>query len=158
MPHISSGPRVISPSFSEPPTQHIRAAGTVTLEIDGRAWLAEPTNHFAGLTNTFPKKQRDRNRQFGPQQTAIDATREKTGLEVELVDFLCDAGTNNSTRYYIAKRIGGTPVDAGWKSQAVKLVPLNQLCSLLMENRRPHRDLQVAVALAERIGNLPRNP
>lgn len=158
MPHIPSGPRAVNTTFSEPPTENIKAAGTVTLETDGRAWLAEPTNHYGGAKITFPKKQRDRSRQIDPRQTAIKATREKTGLKVELVDFLCDAGKDNATRYYIAKRIGGSPLDVGWKSQSVKLAPLDQLPDLFSANHRPYRDLQVMVALAEHIRNHSGNP
>lgn len=43
---------------------------------------------------------------------------------VELVAFLCDVARSQSfTRYYRARRMGGTPSAMGWESQAVLLVP-----------------------------------
>ena len=35
--------------------------------------------------------------------------------------------TTSVARYYLAHRVGGSPADMGWESQAVRLVPLAQL-------------------------------
>ena len=35
------------------------------------------------------------------------------------------------TRYFLAERVGGNPADMGWESQAVMLVPVEQLAQVL---------------------------
>lgn len=125
------------------PNNHIKAAGVVIVEEngDGRVWVVEPTNQFMDLTNTFPKGRREPG--LTPQQTAIKEAREESGLDVELVGFLCDAGTNKATRYFLARRIGGSPVNAEWESQGVKLIPQNQLLALF-QGPAHFRDFTVA--------------
>lgn len=57
---------------------------------------------------------------------------EESGLLVELTGFLCDSLRSTTvTRYYAAKRLAGNPADAGWETQAVHLVPLTLLPSLV---------------------------
>lgn len=132
--------------IQEPDSDDIRAAGTVIVEEngDGRVWVVTPTNYFMKLTNTFPKGQREPG--LSAQETAIKESREESGLEVELVQFLCDSGRDNKTRYYLARRIGGTPEDVEWESQAVKLVPKDQLLALFPDAHHG-RDRSVATHL-----------
>jgi len=53
---------------------------------------------------------------------------EESGLQVELTGFLCDSIRSTSvTRYYTARRLGGSPAEMGWESQAVHLVPMSML-------------------------------
>jgi hypothetical protein len=45
---------------------------------------------------------------------AIKECFEESGLQVELTGFLCDSVRSTSvTRYYTARRLGGSPADMG---------------------------------------------
>jgi 8-oxo-dGTP pyrophosphatase MutT (NUDIX family) len=102
------------------------AAGVVVVEEDGRVWLVSPTNRFGGYDTTFPKGRVDPG--TGLQHTAIREAFEESGLLVELSAWLLDMRrTQTFTRYYLARRVGGSPAAMGWETQAVHLVPLPQL-------------------------------
>lgn len=117
------------PDF-EPPSGLKPAAGAVVVEPDGRVWIVHPTNAFAGYQATFPKGTVGKG--VGLRATALREVFEESGLLVELLDFLTDSKRSMSyTRYYVARRIGGSPVDMGWESQAVSLVPFEHLTRYL---------------------------
>lgn len=117
------------------------AAGAVIVEDDGRVWLVAPSNRFGGYHATFPKGRTDSG--AGLHCTAIRETFEEAGLQVQLLAFLTDSlRTLTCTRYYIARRIGGTPAAMGWETQAVHLVPAGQLDSLAIH----HNDVPVIAA------------
>ena len=113
------------PDF-EPPKGLKPAAGAVVIEPDGRVWIVHPTNAFAGYQATFPKGTVGKG--VSLRETAIREVFEESGLLVELLDFLSDSKRSMSyTRYYVARRVGGSPTAMGWESQAVSLVPFEQL-------------------------------
>lgn len=113
------------PPFMAPPGL-ASAAGAVILEDDGRVWLVAPSNRFGGYAATFPKGRIDAGTSL-PCACVREAF-EESGLQVRIEAFLVDARrTLTYTRYYIARRIGGSPAAMGWESQAVHLVPLAQL-------------------------------
>lgn len=124
-------PLIFSPQpVAEPPfvlpAGLAAAAGVAVVEDDGRVWLVSPTNRFGGYETTFPKGRVDRGASL--QHTAVREAFEESGLMVELVAHLADVRrTQTFTRYYIARRIGGSPAAMGWETQAVHLVPLVQL-------------------------------
>lgn len=104
----------------------VPASGVVVLEPDGRVWVVAPTNRFAGTKHTFPKGQRDYG--LSLQANAIKECFEEAGLKVEIDSFLGDIKRHTSVaRYYLARRVAGTPADMGWESQAVQLVPAGKL-------------------------------
>jgi len=106
------------------------AAGVVIEESDERVWVVSPTNGFGGYINTFPKGKADKG--LSLQAVAIKECFEESGLQVEIIDVIGDFERSTSTaRYYLAKRVGGNPADAGWESQAVHLVPKNMLLTFL---------------------------
>lgn len=106
------------------------AAGVVVEEPDGRFWLVHPTNAFGGYTSTFPKGTVEEG--FSLPASAIKEAWEEAGLRVEIIDWLADTNrTTSKARYYRAKRIGGSPADMGWESQATSLVPRSKLASFL---------------------------
>ncbi len=106
------------------------AAGVVIEEPDGRIWVVSPTNAFGGYRQTFPKGKADAG--LSLQAVAIKECFEESGLRVQIVGLLRDFERSTSVaRYYMARRIGGTPADAGWESQAVHLVPKAQLLTFL---------------------------
>ena len=132
------------PSFDAQGLQ--AAAGAVVVEPDGRVWLVAPTNAFGGAQFAFPKGHTDT---FGLRTTAIKEVYEESGLRVEILSHLVDVTRSTTrTRYYLARRTGGTPADMGWESQAVLLAPLEDLGTLLTQAV----DHQIVDALLERMG------
>lgn len=106
------------------------ASGVIVLEPDGRVWVVAPTNRFGGVKNTFPKGSRDYG--LSLQANAIKEAYEECGLKVEIDSFLGDIPRSTSVaRYYLARRVGGTPAAMGWESQAVRLVPADKLRDFL---------------------------
>jgi ADP-ribose pyrophosphatase YjhB (NUDIX family) len=98
------------------------AAGVVIEEPDGRIWLVNPTNGFAGYTTTFPKGHADDG--ISLQATAIKEAFEESGLQVEIIGLHGDVERGSTmTRYYRARRVGGTPAAMGWETQSVQLMP-----------------------------------
>lgn len=125
--------------FDEPPFDPKGmkpAAGAVVVEPDGRIWAVAPSNAFGGYRATFPKGKTEG---LGLRATAIKEAFEESGLHVELIGHLVDVQRSTSrTRYYLARRIGGTPAAMGWESQAVHLAPMELLRTLLHHaNDRP---------------------
>jgi len=105
------------------------AAGAVVLEPDGRVWLVAPTNAYGGAETTFPKGHAGR---LDLRTTAVKEVYEEAGLHIRLVGHLVDVTRSTTrTRYYLARRKGGTPAAMGWESQAVLLAPVADLKGLL---------------------------
>jgi 8-oxo-dGTP pyrophosphatase MutT (NUDIX family) len=109
------------PPFLLPPGMKA-AAGAVVVEPDGRIWLVAPTNGFGGYVATFPKGRVDPG--AGLRATARREAWEEAGLAVDIGSFLLDVSrTQTYTRYFLARRTGGSPAAMGWETQAVHLVP-----------------------------------
>lgn len=105
-------------------------AGVVIEEDDGRVWLVAPTNAFGGYKASFPKGTAEL--ELSLQANAIKEAFEESGLQVEITGFLMDVERSTSVaRYYTARRVGGTPADMGWESQAAHLVPRDRLYEFL---------------------------
>lgn len=120
--------------FTEPPMVNVpvksAASGVAILEDDGRVWVVSPSNGFGGYVNTFPKGKLDPG--IGLWANALKEGFEESGLRIVLTGFLCDSVRSTSvTRYYTARRIGGSPADMCWETQAVHLVPRAQLASFV---------------------------
>jgi 8-oxo-dGTP pyrophosphatase MutT (NUDIX family) len=142
----------LATSLDEPPFSSLpglkRASGAVVRETDGRLWIVSPSNAFGGYTNTFPKGTLPNESSITLRANAVREVWEETGLKVRLRAFLCDCVRSTSvTRYYLVERLAGTPSDMGWESQAVHLVPPDQLASVASHpNDRP-----VLTALREKV-------
>jgi ADP-ribose pyrophosphatase YjhB (NUDIX family) len=122
--------------FDEPPMPVVAgkapASGAVVIEPDGRVWVVSPSNGFGGYTHTFPKGKLDPKEGLSLRANALKEVFEESGLRVELTGFLCDSVRDTSvTRYYLARRVGGSPAAIGWESQAVNLVPISLLPSFV---------------------------
>lgn len=123
------------------------ASGIVIEEPDGRVWLVAPTNRFGGYHASFPKGNAEADLPL--QANAIKEVFEELGLKVEITGLLGDyARTTTVARLYTGKRVGGTPADMGWESQAVHLVPKADLYRYL--------NMHTDHAAAEAIGAGPR--
>jgi ADP-ribose pyrophosphatase YjhB (NUDIX family) len=130
----------------ECPADKEPATGVVVVEDDGRMWVVCPTNGFGGRSHVFPKGRVDDGLPY--QANAIKEAFEESGLQVEIHDMLGDfERTTTVTRYYLARRVGGTPSDMGWESQAVRLAPPDVLRKMLSAS-----DHQI-VDLAESLSN-----
>lgn len=133
---LASQHQIEEPDFVVP-SGYKPAAGAVIREADGRIWLVAPSNAYGGYQATFPKGTMGGK---SAQATALVETFEETGLRVRLVKHLVDVKRSLSfTRYYLAERVGGSPADMDWESQAVMLAPLHHVGSLL---NSPH-DAQI---------------
>lgn len=116
------------------------AAGAVVVEPDGRVWVIHPSNAFGGYRATFPKGKQESGQSL--EQTAIKETFEEAGLVIALTRWLIDVPRSSTVcRYFLARRLGGSPADMGWESQAVSLVPIARLGEVLHHpNDHPLRE------------------
>lgn len=104
--------------------------GVVVVEPDGRVWLTKPTNEFGGYQHTFPKGTMEPG--LPMQANAIKEAYEETGLKVEITGVLGDfERTTSKARYYVARRVSGTPKEMGWETQAMRLAPVSRMKGLL---------------------------
>ena len=138
------------PTFNVSPGKK-PASGVVVLEADGRVWVVSPTNQFGGYKNTFAKGKLEAGHNLSLKGNALKEAFEEAGLQVELTGFLCDSKRDTSTtRYYLARRLGGNPAEMGWESQAVHLVPR----ALLPKLASHQNDKGVIQALEEQLPRL----
>lgn len=106
------------------------SAGGVVIEPDNRIWIIHPSNGFGGYKATFAKGTLDN--RLSLQGTAVKEVYEESGLKIRITGWLGDfVRTTSICRLYLAERIGGTPADMGWGSQAVSLSPISELPNLL---------------------------
>ena len=141
--HLAGRTTIEEPPFL-PPKSKRPAAGVVVEESDGRIWLVAPSNRYGGYICTFPKGTVEPG--ASRQATAIKEAFEESGLQVEITGFLADSDRSLSyTRYFLARRVGGTPTDMGWETQAVHLVPRAALADFLTHKN----DLPLLKALNE---------
>ncbi len=129
-----------------------QATGVILVESDG-VWLVEPTNHFGGYVNTFPKGGVSSG--LTHQQSALKEVWEETGMQAELLAFLGEfEKTTSQTKYYLGKKVSGQPWSPGWETQSVKLVPWDKLPSLIGQSTNAEgkkADLATTKALAEMV-------
>lgn len=122
------------------------AAGVLIVEPDKSVWVTEPTNHF-GYHHTFPKGTLDAGEHM--QTGAVRETQEETGLHVQITGVLGDYERHQSkARMYIGKRVGGSPANMGWESQAMHLCHIDQLEDHMHDpmDKQIARDLRAKLA------------
>ena len=118
------------PALPPLPVGKRRSAGAVIVEADLRVWVFVPTNHFGGTQATFPKGRVEDGQ--GSRMTALREVWEETGLVVRLGSWLIDAERSTSvTRYFLAKRVAGSPAEMGWECQSMSLVPVERLIEVM---------------------------
>jgi ADP-ribose pyrophosphatase YjhB (NUDIX family) len=123
------------------------AAGVAIVEPDGRVWIVDPAGGFGGYRHTFPKGKQEQG--LSLQETAIKESFEESGLKVTITGLLGDFERDTSiTRYYLARRTGGSPNEFHGETEAVRLVPVAELDDWLTnKNDRP-----VVEALKRKLG------
>ncbi len=149
--------------FNKPTDGKSTGAGVLIMESDGRVWLTKPTNEFGGYKQTYPKGTVESG--LTMQQNAIKEAFEETGLKIKITGVLGDYDrTTSRARMYIAERVGGTPKDMGWESQAVRLATMKDAKTLLnmSHDKKILDDLQDLMEFAKAKGgswqNQPRWP
>lgn len=122
-------PAIREPEMKPPPGLKV-SAGAIVLEADGRVWIVHPTGSFGGYSATWPKGRVEGG--LSLQATAVREVLEESGLKVRIVGLFGDFDrTTTRTRFYLAERVGGSPADMGWESQAASLCPIDALPALL---------------------------
>lgn len=125
---MATAMQVVEPAF-EAPAGLDAAAGVFILEEDGRAWCVAPTNGWGGHRYTLPKGRADGR---SLQATSLCEAFEETGLKVRLIGHLHTGPRSVTyTRFYLAVRVGGSPVEFGFETQATVLAPLPVLAAML---------------------------
>lgn len=149
--------------FERPGVGKSTGAGVLIVEPDGRIWLTKPTNEFGGYKQTYPKGTVESG--LTMQQNAIKEAWEETGLKVKITGVLGDYDrTTSRARMYIAERVGGTPKDMGWETQAVRLATMRDAKSLLnmSHDKKILDDLEALINIGKSKGgawqNQPRWP
>lgn len=100
-------------------------AGAVVVEPDGRAWVAAAS----GRSPAFPA---GRALGLDLRAAALQEAWEHLGLKIDLFAHLVDVEADGGrVRYYLARRVGGTPSEAGRASRAAMLAPVEFLGSLV---------------------------
>ncbi|MDR6855312.1 NUDIX hydrolase [Variovorax guangxiensis] len=136
---------VVEPAWHCPKGKEA-AAGVAIVEPDGRLWLAQPSNGFGGVAHVMPKGRRHDAGSLAA--VALREAWEEVGLLVRLTGHLIDLPRSMTfTRYYIGRRIGGSPAAMHWESQAAVLCPIARLHELLTG---AHDGPLVAAILAHR--------
>jgi 8-oxo-dGTP pyrophosphatase MutT (NUDIX family) len=126
-------PDLVEPPMNTPPGKHA-SAGLLIQEPDGRVWIVKPKGAYGGAKATFPKGTIDPGET--PQQAALREAFEESGLHGEITGLAGDyLGQASLTRYYLAKRIGGSPAGYGPESSGVSLVPPEELGKFLNQDR-----------------------
>lgn len=123
-----------------------KAAGVLIVEPDKSVWVTEPTNHY-GYHHTFPKGTMDDGEHM--QTAAVREAHEETGLHVQITGVLGDYEHSTSkARYYIGKRVGGSPANMGWETQAMHLCHIDQLEDHMHDpaDKQIARDLKAKLA------------
>ena len=125
------------------------STGMVIVDDDGNVTIYSPKGQFGGYKNTFPKGGLEAN--LSPEQNAYKEVWEETGLLAQPLAFLGDfEGDTSVSRYYVARKIGGTPITTGKETEAVHTVPIAEARRML--NRE--RDHEILDAL-EKFGPVP---
>jgi 8-oxo-dGTP pyrophosphatase MutT (NUDIX family) len=142
--------KLVKAASTQPPpkTWGKTAAGAVIIEPDGRVWMSQPTNGFGGHHLTFPKGTHEG--AYSLEATATREVFEETGLLIEVGPTLADRdGDVGVSRFFLGRRIGGSPNEMGWETQGVWLVPLAKL----QEHATSPKDAPVVQAVLRASGS-----
>ena len=141
-------PRSPAPvELGEPDWRGVRSAGLVLVEPAGGTWIRKPTGHYGEYIWTWPKGRLDASEH--PQAAAHRETFEETGLTGRITALLGDYGGDTGvTRFYLAERVGGSPVARG-ETSAVVLATWDEAANLLHRKR----DLDVLAEARTRLAH-----
>lgn len=144
--------------YNEIKTGYALKGGVTIVEPDGRVWIYEPKNHFAGYTHTWSKGGVDTGESVA--QTAVRETREELGFSVELDGYLGDYVNADGTalsRMYVGHRTGGGPLMGDLhETYKVKLVTPDQAAKMLNRYGKPDlRDQQILADIGKATHAVP---
>jgi 8-oxo-dGTP pyrophosphatase MutT (NUDIX family)/GNAT superfamily N-acetyltransferase len=133
-------------------------AGVVMVEPDGRVWVLQPRNEFAGYQNTWIKGGVDPGE--ATAAAAVREMREEAGFSVEIDSFLGDYMNTDKTgiaRMYIGHRTGGGPMGAHIKeTYRVRLLTKDEAQKELTRFKKPDaRDQTILADAFARIEGKP---
>ena len=116
---------LVHPGFTDTQTPYdVHASGVIMVEPDGRVWFVNPTNEFGGVKACFPKGKLEN---FSPLMGSIKEGMEESGLVPQIMAPLGISQTGSGKcKYYLAKRVDGSPYSHGWESGSVSLGTLDQ--------------------------------
>jgi len=110
------------------------SSGLIMQEPDGRVWLVKPSYQYGGYKQTWPKGGQEEG--LSLQANAIKETFEEIGLKGRITGLAGDfEGDTGITRFYHARREGGTPLDHDKETELVILASHDKLTSLLNRSR-----------------------
>ncbi|MBK8987367.1 MAG: NUDIX domain-containing protein [Chloroflexi bacterium] len=111
------------------PDKHA-AAGLLLFTPDGKLVIVDPAGQYGGYKTTFPKGTQEEGMSL--QATAVKEVWEETGFKARILGHLGDYEKSTSvTRFYIGVVEDGAPWAAHYESEAVRIVPLDQVDALL---------------------------
>lgn len=111
------------------PNKHA-AAGMLLFTPDGKLVVVDPAGQYGGYKTTFPKGTQEEGMSL--QATAVKEVYEETGFKARILGHLGDyEKTTSVNRFYIGVVEDGAPWAAHYETEAVRIVPLDQVDALL---------------------------
>ncbi|MBP6468910.1 MAG: NUDIX domain-containing protein [Chloroflexi bacterium] len=111
------------------PDKHA-AAGMLLFTPDGKLVVVDPAGQYGGYQTTFPKGTQEDGMSL--QATAVKEVYEETGFKARILGHLGDyEKTTSVNRFYIGVVEDGAPWAAHYETEAVRIVPLDQVDALL---------------------------
>ncbi len=111
------------------PQKHA-AAGMLLFTPDGKLVVVDPAGQYGGYKTTFPKGTQEEGMSL--QATAVKEVWEETGYKARILGHLGDYEKATSVnRFYIGVVEDGAPWAAHYETEAVRIVPLDQVDALL---------------------------
>lgn len=111
------------------------SAGLLLTFPDGRIVVVEPTEHFGGYSNTFPKGRVEKG--YSILDTALKETLEETGFQARLDGKWHGLYEGRATWVWMfsAEVIGGDPSQSDFETDYIHLVPRDQVLDRLKLNQ-----------------------
>lgn len=123
-------PLAYDPPLQLPDDTLHAAAGMLLFTPDGKLVVVDPAGQYGGYQTTFPKGTQEDGMSL--QETAVKEVYEETGFQARVLGFLGDyEKTTSVTRFYLGVVEDGAPWAAHYETEAVRIVPLDQVDALL---------------------------
>lgn len=129
-PDLTKGAGVWAPEVLPVNNKGVSTGAIIFDPATEKVFIYEPKDHFGLYQHTFPKGQLEPH--LTHAENAIKEVWEETGMQAKLLDHLgsWEKSTSHSS-YYVGYAEKGNPTKFGVETQAVKVVPLDELKGLL---------------------------